>query len=106
MPDALGDTGEREPLDAPARATQLPHQDRVPARGEISISPRARLRAERALDELFRRGRVSEAELADAIGQVAVLQGAYRLSHLETHRRLRALLTDEQVARYDRLRGY
>ena len=25
---------------------------------------------------------------------------------LETHRRMRALLTDEQVKRYDELRGY
>jgi hypothetical protein len=30
----------------------------------------------------------------------------YRLSHLETHRRTRALLSAEQVARYDELRGY
>ena len=30
----------------------------------------------------------------------------YRLSHLETHRRMRTLLTDEQVGRYAELRGY
>jgi hypothetical protein len=28
------------------------------------------------------------------------------MSHLETHRRVRGVLTDEQVDRYDRLRGY
>jgi Spy/CpxP family protein refolding chaperone len=62
--------------------------------------------AERALDALFRSGRVSEAELAARVRAVAVAQGEYRLSHLETHRRMKALLTPEQVASYDRLRGY
>jgi hypothetical protein len=32
--------------------------------------------------------------------------GEYRPSHLETHRRMRALLTAEQVKRYDHARGY
>ena len=35
----------------------------------------------------------------------APAQGEYRLSHLETHRRMKALLTPDQVARYDALRG-
>ena len=62
--------------------------------------------SERALDALFRSGTVNQSALADAVHRAAALQGEYRLSHLETHRRLRALLTDEQVARYERLRGY
>jgi hypothetical protein len=62
--------------------------------------------AERNLDALFRRGDVGAAELEEAARGAASLQGEYRLSHLETHRRLRALLTDEQVSRYDHLRGY
>jgi len=62
--------------------------------------------AERNLEMLFRRGKFGETELAGAVRTSAVLQGEYRLSHLETHRRLRAMLTDEQVARYDALRGY
>lgn len=62
--------------------------------------------AERNLEALFRRGDVSEAQLAKAARNAASLQGEYRLSHLETHRRLRAVLTDEQVTRYDDLRGY
>jgi hypothetical protein len=40
------------------------------------------------------------------VGAAARLQGAYRLSHLETHRRMRALLTDAQVKRYDTLRHH
>lgn len=62
--------------------------------------------AEAALEQLFRSGRIESAQLRDAVSRVAVIQGEYRLSHLETHRRMRALLTEQQVAAYDRLRGY
>jgi hypothetical protein len=62
--------------------------------------------AERALDELFRNGTVAGDTLAQAVARSAVLEGEYRLAHLETHRRMRALLSDAQVARYDALRGY
>ncbi|HJV10787.1 MAG TPA: cupredoxin domain-containing protein [Burkholderiales bacterium] len=62
--------------------------------------------AERALDELFRSGAVAGDTLAQAVARTAVLQGEYRLTHLETHRRMRTLLSDAQVARYDALRGY
>jgi Spy/CpxP family protein refolding chaperone len=62
--------------------------------------------AEAALDALFRSARVTEKELAAHVHAVAQAQGLYRLSHLETHRRMRALLTPQQIARYDELRGY
>jgi hypothetical protein len=62
--------------------------------------------AEGRLEALFRRGEVRADELASAVREAAALQGDYRLAHLETHRRLRAILTDAQVARYDVLRGY
>lgn len=62
--------------------------------------------AERALEGLFRSGKVEQGALANAVRDAATLQGEYRLSHLETHRRMRALLNQEQIARYDELRGY
>ena len=62
--------------------------------------------AERALDELFRGGAVAGDTLAQAVARTAVLEGEYRLAHLETHRRMRTLLSDAQLARYDALRGY
>jgi hypothetical protein len=65
-----------------------------------------RVEAERTLEQLFRSGEAGQAALADAVRTAAALEGEYRLSHLETHRRTRALMTDEQVARYDALRGY
>lgn len=61
--------------------------------------------SERELEALFRSGRVDEAALARAVRTAATLQGEYRLSHLDTHRRMRALLNEEQVKRYDALRG-
>ncbi|MNC93957.1 hypothetical protein D3C83_106970 [compost metagenome] len=64
------------------------------------------MEAEQALEALFRGGVVDEAALARATRTAAALQGEYRLSHLETHRRMRALLNGEQVKRYDELRGY
>lgn len=62
--------------------------------------------AERALDELFARGNADEPALAEQVRAVAAIRGEYRLSHLETHRRMRALLNDEQINRYVHLRGY
>lgn len=64
------------------------------------------IESEGAIERLFRSGTVDETALAHAVRAAAQVQGEYRLSHLETHRRMRALLTDEQVSRYDLLRGY
>ena len=64
------------------------------------------VQAEQALEQLFRSGNVTEAQLAAAVRAAAAAQAEYRLSHLETHRRMKALLTPQQVARYDELRGY
>lgn len=62
--------------------------------------------SERALDALFSSGNLAYAALADAVRAAAAAAGEYRLSHLETHRAARALLTARQIARYDELRGY
>jgi uncharacterized cupredoxin-like copper-binding protein len=62
--------------------------------------------AEQRLEALFRSGNVAQDTLAQAVARAAVVQGEYRLAHLETHRRMRALLSADQAARYDELRGY
>jgi len=64
------------------------------------------IEAERMLDQLFASSRATESELAQQVRAVAALHGEYRLSHLETHRRLRPLLTDKQINHYAYLRGY
>jgi len=65
-----------------------------------------RVDAERRLEALFHRKGLDPAELEHAVKAAAASEAEYRLSHLETHRRMRALLTDEQVGRYAELRGY
>ncbi len=65
-----------------------------------------RVESERAIEMLFRSGTVDKAVLAERVQEAANLEGEYRLTHLETHRRMRALLSDDQVASYVRLRGY
>jgi ketosteroid isomerase-like protein/Spy/CpxP family protein refolding chaperone len=75
-------------------------------RAEARATGAKLVESERALEALFRTGNVDQGQLAEAVRRAADLQGEYRLSHLETHRRLRPILTDEQVARYDQLRGY
>ncbi len=65
-----------------------------------------RVESERAIEMLFRSGSLDDATLAKGVREAAALEGEYRLAHLETHRRMRALLSDEQVARYAQLRGY
>jgi len=62
--------------------------------------------AERTLDRLFAGAKLDQPGLASQVRTVAALYGEYRLSHLETHRRMHAILTSEQVRRYDELRGY
>jgi Spy/CpxP family protein refolding chaperone len=97
LADSLGLTSEQR-----AQTRKLVDEHRAEAR---AIGAQL-VDAEHALEALFRSGKVDQASLADAVRKAAVLRGDYRLSHLETHRRLRALLSGEQVARYDRLRGY
>jgi hypothetical protein len=65
-----------------------------------------RIAAERHLDMLFMHGGVGQKELAESVLATARIEGEYRLSHLETHREMRAQLSDRQVARYNELRGY
>jgi Cu/Ag efflux protein CusF len=62
--------------------------------------------AEEALEALFRSGAVETPALSRAVREAGTLHAEYRLSHLETHRQARLLLTDAQVERYQVLRGY
>ena len=64
------------------------------------------LAAEQALDALFAEGTAAPEPLRAAVGRVARLQGELRAVHLLAHLETRAALSPEQVARYDRLRGY
>jgi Spy/CpxP family protein refolding chaperone len=62
--------------------------------------------AERDLDRAFAERSVDADYLRTQVEKIAVLQGALRANHLETHLAQRAILTPEQIARYDSLRSY
>ena len=64
------------------------------------------IEAEAALDRLFADAAADEAAIAAATGRIGTLIGTLRAVHLRTHVTMRDLLTDEQVATYNRLRGY
>src|SRR5687768_16507875 len=62
--------------------------------------------AERTLDASFRAGHIDEQRLTGLTSGAARLQGELRAVHLGAHLATRRVLTPEQVARYDTLRGY
>lgn len=62
--------------------------------------------AERTLDEAFAKGAIDEASLTARVREAGQRQAEFRLSHLQAHLEMKSLLTPEQVARYDDLRGY
>lgn len=64
------------------------------------------IEAERSLDQAFRDGQIDAATLRSHVNTIAILQGELRTVHLETHLAQRALLSGDQIATYDALRGY
>jgi hypothetical protein len=75
-------------------------QDRAAGLGRDLIA------AEAALDEAFARGEISPGRLTELVAASARIEGELRRVHLEAHLDQAALLDDEQVTRYVRLRGY
>jgi Spy/CpxP family protein refolding chaperone len=61
---------------------------------------------EQALDQLFARGGITPDRLAAEIAAIAELQGRLRSVHLAAHLETRALLSADQIALYQQLRGY
>lgn len=62
--------------------------------------------AERELDTLFRDRKVTPDLLKTALQKVASAEARVRAVHLLAHIEQTAVLTEEQVARYGKLRGY
>src|SRR5262249_44302353 len=61
---------------------------------------------ERPLDRAFANAGIEPATLRSQVGAMATLQGELRAAHLEAHLAQHALLTPEQITRYNMLRGY
>jgi hypothetical protein len=61
---------------------------------------------EKELDNLFGNGMITETSLRRTVGEIARLQGALRITHLEYHLKTKKLLSPHQITLYDRARGY
>jgi hypothetical protein len=64
------------------------------------------LSEEALLEATFRDRTITEADLGARLARIAQLQGELRAVHLRAHLATRAILTDEQVERYNVVRGY
>jgi len=64
------------------------------------------IEAERQLEQRFAHAHIDAIVLREATDRIAGLYGRLRYTHLAAHIETRALLTPEQIAAYDRLRGY
>lgn len=107
-----GVPGPRHVLDL-ARELDLSHDQAaqvqaVYAEMQAAVIPAGRryLDALRALEEDFRAGVLTEAELHAGVAEVKRLEGELAVSHLTAHLRTAELLTPDQIAAYNRLRGY
>ncbi len=61
---------------------------------------------ERHLDSLFASERITPGRLEKMVTYIALLKGRLRLTHMKAHLRMRAILREDQIEKYDRLRGY
>jgi Spy/CpxP family protein refolding chaperone len=61
---------------------------------------------ERVLDQLFAQGQITPQRLTVETAAIGKLQGRLRAVHLSAHLEARAILSPQQVAQYNKLRGY
>ncbi|WP_337179501.1 periplasmic heavy metal sensor [Hydrogenophaga borbori] len=73
---------------------------------EAGEAGQALIAAERELDALFRNKQATPELLSAAVGKAADAQGAVRETHLRYHLKMMEVLSVDQVAAYQRLRGY
>jgi hypothetical protein len=64
------------------------------------------IRQERSLNDDFARRTVTLASLEEATQRIGTTQAALRAAHLKYHLSTVEILSPEQVARYNELRGY
>jgi hypothetical protein len=64
------------------------------------------MQVEARLDQLFSDGSITNELLQDLTRQIALADGRLRSIHRAAHREVAVLLSQEQIDRYDALRGY
>jgi Spy/CpxP family protein refolding chaperone len=70
------------------------------ALGEIIVAK------ENAPETMYSRGAATQADTRTAVDEIARLQADLRYTHLAAHLSMRSVLSTDQVAKYDELRGY
>ena len=104
--------GPRHALDLAAELALTPEQRRAVEEAYAAMEAEAKrlgqqlVEWEATLDRAFAGGVATADEVARLAGEAAATEGQLRAVHLRAHLATRAVLTPEQVARYDRLRGY
>jgi hypothetical protein len=64
------------------------------------------LEAEMDLDRNFERGAIGPESLETGLLKIGRIRAQLRYVHLEAHLRQKRLLTEEQIVKYDEIRGY
>ena len=67
---------------------------------------KALVEKERELDRLFAGGDITDEDLRVALEEIGRLQAEVRRTHLQAHLEQRKILTQQQIVRYEELRGY
>ena len=93
----LGLTADQE---AETKKLYAKMQQEAKAQGEKVIE------AERELNELFAQKKATPESMSSAVESAASAQGKLRETHLRYHLSMMKVLTPEQVAAYNKLRGY
>lgn len=61
---------------------------------------------ERQLDQAFQDRSITDVNLRNILGKISQVRQRLRFTHLSTHLKTPAILTAEQIDRYNKLRGY
>jgi Spy/CpxP family protein refolding chaperone len=61
---------------------------------------------EAELDALYASGQAAPGSIKELVTELSRLQAEFRYAHLNAHLAMRTILTPEQIARYDEMRGY
>jgi Spy/CpxP family protein refolding chaperone len=89
-------------------AEQIQQIERIKASMSAAAIPAGKqlIENERKLNRLFAEKKIDKAQLDAVVAESASIEGKLRLIHLSAHLEARKLLTNEQIDKYDELRGY
>jgi hypothetical protein len=73
---------------------------------EAIVLGRQLIGLEKELDDRFAQGDVDESTLEELLTRISATYGSLRYTHLSAHLRTPDILSDEQIRRYNELRGY